>query len=113
ATITISYGIPVVQTKTFKETANLIAIIAKREQDETSKEFSLHNAKPLTLKEQQEYIVSSFPGVGPTLAKPLLMKFKSIKGFINASEKELKEIGMIGEKKAKEIQRVLDSEYDV
>ena len=57
ATIAISYGIPIIQTKTFKETASLLAVIAKREQDETTKHFDLHSAKPMTLKEQQEYVL--------------------------------------------------------
>ena len=38
ATITVSYGIPVLQTKDKKETAALLYIIAKREQEELSKE---------------------------------------------------------------------------
>jgi ERCC4-related helicase len=113
ATITISYGIPVLQTKTSKETAALMAVIAKREQDPEFREFNPHGSrKPMTLKQQQEYIVSSLPGVGPTLAKPLLEKFGTIREFMNASVSELKDVDKIGEKKANEIQRVLTEKYD-
>lgn len=113
ATITISYGIPVLQTKTSKETAALMAVIAKREQDPDFREFNPHGSrKPLSMKEQQEYIVSSLPGVGPTLAKPLLEKFGSIRAFVNASDSQLREVAKIGEKKAKDIQRVLTEKYD-
>ena len=71
ATIAVSYGIPIIQTRNFKETAGLLQIIAKREQDETGKDFSLHaDRKPSTLKEQQEFLVSSLPGINLTLAKP-------------------------------------------
>ncbi|MFH1063485.1 MAG: DEAD/DEAH box helicase [Candidatus Woesearchaeota archaeon] len=112
ATITVSYGIPVIQTKNPKETAMLMAIIAKREQDPESKEFNPHGSnKPLGLKEQQEYIVSSLPGVGPTLAKPLLEKFGSINRVFNATPEELQEVAKIGEKRANEIQKVLNGEY--
>jgi len=112
STILVSYGIPIVQTKNFRETANLFLIIAKREADPSKKDFILHSAKPLSDKEVQEYIVSSFPGIGSMLAKPLLKKFKSIKNLVNADEKELKEVELIGEKKAKRIKELVDKNYD-
>lgn len=113
ATITVSYGIPVLQTKTSKETAALMAVIAKREQDPEFGEFNPHGSrKPMSIKEQQEYIVSSLPGIGPTLAKPLLKKFGTIREFMNANVSELKDVDKIGEKKANEIQRVLTEKYD-
>ena len=112
ATIAVSYGIPIVQTRNFKETAALLQIIAKREQMETGKDFSLHaDRKPVTLKEQQEYFVSSLPGINLTLAKPLLKHFKTIKSIVNASEKELQEVDKIGPLKAKQIKDVVEGEY--
>jgi Fanconi anemia group M protein len=112
ATIAVSYGIPIVQTRNFKETAALLQIIAKREQEETGKDFSLHSeGKPVTLKEQQEYVVSSFPGIESTLAKNLLKHFKTIKNIVNASEKELKEVEKIGPVKSKQIKDVVEGEY--
>jgi len=113
ATIAVSYGIPIIQTKNPKETAALINIIAKREQEETGKDFSLHaDKKLLSLPEQQEYIVSSFPGVGPKLSKPLLRKFKTIKKIVNAKKEKLEKVEKIGPKKAEEIRKVLDSKYN-
>ncbi|MBS3113484.1 DEAD/DEAH box helicase [Candidatus Woesearchaeota archaeon] len=112
ATIAVSYGIPIIQTRNFKETAALLQIIAKREQDETGKDFSLHaDRKPSTLKEQQEYFVSSLPGINLTLAKPLLRHFKTIKNLVGASEKELQEVEKIGPVKAKQIKDVVEGEY--
>jgi ERCC4-related helicase/DNA uptake protein ComE-like DNA-binding protein len=111
ATITVSYGIPLIQTKTQKETAGLLAMIAKREQEKDDN-FTLHSRKPLTLKEQQEYLVASIPGVGSILSKPLLKKFGSVARLVNAKEEELRQVDKIGEKKAKEIQRVLWERYD-
>ncbi|MEE9525264.1 MAG: DEAD/DEAH box helicase [Candidatus Woesearchaeota archaeon] len=112
ATIAISYKIPVLFTKNSKESAELIHTIAKREQDSSSNEFSMHaDKKPLSIKEQQEYVVSSLPLVGPSLAKELLKKFKTIKKIVNAKEEQLKKVSKIGEKKAKEIRKVVDSDY--
>ena len=112
ATIIINYGIPIVQTRNFKETAGLLLMIAKREADPLKKDFTLHTAKPLTDNELQEYIVSAFPGVGGMIAKPLLKKFKTIKRMVNADEKRLKEVELIGEKKAKRIKEIVEKEYD-
>ena len=112
ATIIVSYGIPLIQTKNSKETAALFSIIAKREQEETSNNFNPHaDRKPLTLKEQQEYLVSALPGVGLTFSKPLLKRFKSIKNLVNASVYELQEVEKIGEVKAKQIKDVFEGEY--
>jgi ERCC4-related helicase/ERCC4-type nuclease len=113
ATISVSYGIPVLYTKNPQDTAALIAVIAKREQEETGKDFSLHTSfKPMTTKEAQEYVVSSLPGVGAGLAKELLKKFGSVKNIVNASEDELKEADKIGEKKAKKIKEIVDGLYE-
>ncbi len=112
SSIILDFGIPVLYTKNFKDTAALLAVIAKREQIKNIKEVSLHTQKPMTLKEHQEYIVSSLPGIGPNLAKPLLKKFRTVKRVINASEDKLKKIGLIGEKKAKRIKEVLENNYE-
>ena len=114
ATITVSYGIPLIYTKNSKETAALLGVISKRENDSSFHDFNAHPSKKLMkLKELQEYVVSSLPGVGGGLAKPLLAKFGSVRGVINSSVEDMKKIDKIGDKKAKEIQRVLDENYCV
>jgi len=112
ATILVSYGIPVIQTRNSKETTGLFLIIARRESDPSKKDATFHTFKPLTDKELQEYIISSFPGVGSVLAKPLLKKFSSIKNIINADEDELKQVELIGEKKAKRIKEISEKNYN-
>ena len=112
ATIAVSYGIAIIQTKNFKETAALLHIIAKREQEETGRDFSLHaDRKPITLKEQQEFVVSSLPGINLTLAKPLLRHFKTVKNIINANQEELQQVEKIGPSKSRQIKSVVEGEY--
>ena len=112
ATIAVSYGIPVLQTKNPRETAALLFAIAKREQEEgAAREFSGHTKKPLTLKEQQEYLVSALPNVGASLAKELFNQFGTIKSIVNASDEDLKKVDGIGDKKAARIREVLESEH--
>ena len=113
ANIIVSYGIPIIQTKTQLETASLLYIIAKREQDEFHKDFMPHAEKRVTdTRRLQEYIISSLPGIGATLAKPLLSHFRTIKNIVNASIEELMKVEGIGKKKAEEIARILDEIYN-
>jgi len=112
ATITVSYGIPIIYTKNSKETADMLHIIAKREQSETSKDFNPHSAKKReNIRDQQEYVVSSIPSVGPGLAKQLLEQFGSIKNIVEADIDELKKVEKIGNIKAKLIKEILEKEY--
>ncbi len=111
STITVNFGIPILYTKNWKDTAAQLAITAKREQEKGLQDAPSRNKKPLSVKEKQEYLVSSLPGVGQKLSKPLLEKFGSIKNIINADITELQTIDKIGEKKAREIQKVLNGEY--
>ncbi len=114
ATIAVSYSIPIIFTKTSKETAAFLKIVAKREQEEEGSDFNSHGAKrEMSLKDWQEYIIAALPGVGPTLAKPLLRKFKSIKKVINANEEKLQKVEKIGPAKAKRIKEITDSEYKI
>ncbi len=112
ATITLSYGIPIISTKNTKETVSLLKVIANRFQTTKPREFTLRTGvKPLTLKEQQEFIIESLPGIGPSLAKSLLESLKSVSNIINSPEEVLQQVEKVGPKKAKEIRRVIDEEY--
>ncbi|MBW2975557.1 DEAD/DEAH box helicase [Candidatus Woesearchaeota archaeon] len=114
STIAVSYGIPILFTKNSKESASFLKIIAKREQEEEGPGFSLHNTKKeMSLSEWQEYVISSLPGVGSTLARPLLREFKSVKRIINADHDELQKVEKIGPIKAKKIKDVVEKEYGV
>lgn len=113
ATIAVSFGVPVLQTKNFKETAALLNVIAKREQDDCSSNFSLHaDRKPMSQKELQEYIVSSFPSVGSAVAKGLLLNFKCVKNIVNASEDDLKKVDKVGDKIARGIKEIVEKDYE-
>lgn len=113
AAIILGFGVPIIQTKSPIESASLLMAMAKREQEGVHKEFDLHGEKKgMTIKEQQEYVVSSLPGIGMTLAKPLLKAFKNIKNLVNASASDLEKVEKIGPKKAADIRQVFDEEYE-
>jgi len=113
AAIAIDFGIPIIFTKNFLETVSLLKAIANREQEFEKKDIGVRGErKPLTTKEQQEFIIESFPNVGPNLAKSLLKEFKSVKNIINAEHHELQKVENLGPKKADEIKRIVDEIYD-
>ena len=111
SSIAIDYQIPILYTKNYRDTAAYLALISKRLEKPKRHISLLSKRKPLTLKEQQEYIIESLPGIGPNLSKSLLKKFKSVKNIINAKAEKLKKVEKIGEKKSKKIREILDSEY--
>ena len=63
--------------------------------------------KALNKKEQMQFIIEGFPGIGPKTAKKLLKEFKTIKNILNTSQEELKEV--IGKKA--EIFIIAESNY--
>ncbi len=111
--IALDYQVPIINTKNSGETAEYLYVIAKREQISEGREISLRiGRKGLTLREKQQYIIEGLPLVGPTLAKNLLKEFGSIKKIVNADEKRLQKVENLGKKKAKEIRKVFDSQYE-
>ena len=111
ASIAIDFNIPILHTKNVKDTASLLAVIAKR-LEKGKKHISLvDRKKPLTLKEQQEYLIESLPGVGPAIAKSLLKHFGSIESIIHAQIEELMEVDNLGKIKSKNIKDLITSSY--
>ena len=68
-------------------------------------------AKPKTLQEEQEFVVSSLPNIDRTRAKKLLTSFHTPQHVFQASEEELMSVSGIGEKISEEIRRVLTTNY--
>ncbi len=83
---------PIIFSKDYKDTAKFLFLIARR-MEKTKTPISLHAKKRnLSFKEQKQYILESFPGIGPATAKKLLKKFKTINNIINAPDEELEKI---------------------
>ena len=103
--ILLKYKIPIIFTKNYEDTAKFLSVLSKRK----PKEIPLRvKKKNLNKKEQLQFIIESFPGVGPKTAKKLLKKFKTIKNILGNSEEELREV--IG-KKAETMKKIIDSKY--
>ncbi len=110
ASLIADWGVSVVFTRNEEETARFLLALAKREANE-GRAPAIKTAKARSLKENQELLVASLPGVNLTLAKRLLKKFGSPIDVFIASEERLKLVEGIGELKAREIRKVLDTQY--
>ncbi|MBT4258030.1 hypothetical protein HOD88_02515 [archaeon] len=91
--ITIKHKIPLIFSKSQKDTAQFISVLARKKETESSLNV---RKKSLNKKEQMQFILEGFPGIGPKAAKKLLTEFKTIKEIMNSSQEELKKI--IGKK---------------
>jgi ERCC4-related helicase len=112
SSIAVDFGVPIIFSRDEEDTAALIAIMAKREQTDGKKDISLHGKKTsLTLKEQQEYVISSLPEIGTAVAKNLLLHFGSVELVMSASREELMEVGLVGPKTADRIREVVSGAY--
>jgi Fanconi anemia group M protein len=111
-TITSIMKIPIIFTKNPRDTASYLIFIANKEQNPQDQEYQMHQSKPFSDKEQQEYIISSLPGVGSRIAPYLLEHFGSIKNIINASTDDLKKVELVGEKKASKINDLVNKKYE-
>lgn len=111
ASLLLNFGISVIHSKDAEDTAQLLIALAKREQEDNAKKFVMHSSKPLTLKQQQEFVVSSFPGIANTLNLPLLKYFGSLKDIVNADEKDLTKVELIGKIKAKKLFELFNTKY--
>jgi Fanconi anemia group M protein len=112
ASISVDYGIPIMTTKDEIETANLLSVIAKREQKEEKKAVAIRGEKTqMSLNERQQFLAEGLPNISAILARRLLLHFGSIRDIVNATEEELQEVDGIGKNIASEIIRVLNSNY--
>jgi Fanconi anemia group M protein len=103
--ILLKSNTPILFTKNYQDTASFLAVLARKKE---KSELNLRaKKKSLNKKEQLQYILEGFPGIGPAAAKKLLKEFKTIKNIVNANQEELKKL--IGKKA--EIFRLTEQDY--
>ncbi len=103
--ILLKHKTPILFTKNSEDTAKMIAVLARKKEKEMSLKERKHGKNT---REQKQLIVEGFQGIGPKTAKKILQEFGSIKGFVNASEGDLKKI--LG-KKAETLKKIIEEGY--
>jgi ERCC4-related helicase len=111
AAISVDMGIPVLFTHDAGDTAHMLFILAKREGEHPST-TKLHPYKSYrSLRDQQEYVVASLPGIGLKNARVLLSHFGSIAALVQADQEAFTGIPGIGEKTAQAVWELLHRPY--
>jgi Fanconi anemia group M protein len=112
ASISVDYGVSVLSTKNALETADLLNVIAKREQKDDKKVVAVRGEKTqMSLRERQQFIIEGLPNVSAVIAKRLLSHFGSIKDIANASIEELQQVKGVGKNIATDIINLLNANY--
>lgn len=110
-------GVSIVFTNNPEETAYLIYNIAKKLQVKEKKRVRVSPTKikmakgGKSLRDAQVNLVASLPGISYELAERILEYFGSPRKFFNAHPSELKRVKGLGEKRVRNIIKVLDTAY--
>ena len=111
AAIAIDMGVTVLFTRDAEETAQMLLLLAKREEGDRG-DRKLHPHKThRSANEEIEFVVSSFPGVGIRTARLLLAHFGSLRAIVNAPEEEIRRVKGVGENTAKRIADIVGKDY--
>src|SRR2546427_9610981 len=110
--IEVDERVPILPTADKEQTATLLSVIWKRQDRERASYGPRHKPKTLDLEERQRFVVEGLPNVGDTLARNLLEHFGSVRAVFTADGDERRKVPEIGEGKAAEIMRVLDTAYE-
>ena len=112
ASLAVDFGASVMQTTGEDETADLLSVLATREQEEDDRSVSVHGEKQSrTLAEQQEYVVASIAEVGPVTARSLLEELGGVEAVMTADCEQLMTAEGVGEVTAERIREVVGSAY--
>ena len=111
AAIAIDLGVSVFFTKDAEETAQLIAVIARREEGGHGEPRLAMRKSYSSRKDAQERVIASLPTIGLKHARLLLEHFGSIVGIAEAEEEALIRVPGIGDKRAREIYALMRASY--
>jgi len=112
SSLAIDFDASVLRTEDEDDTADLLEVVAGREQEESDRTVSVHGEKSgKTLAEQQEYVVGSVADIGPVTARALLEEFKTVEAVMTAKKEDLMTVDGVGEVTADRLREVVGSDY--
>jgi len=85
----LKYGVPIIFTRDAEDSSRFMWVLANKKNKEIDLNFS---KRARTKKEQLEFVLEGFFGIGPKSAKKLLERFGDLKSIFDASFEELEEI---------------------
>jgi Fanconi anemia group M protein len=111
-TIAVSFRVPILYSDSPADTANIIIMIARREQSDEKRSISVHGKRTnRTDNEQLEYALCSLPDMGLVTARNLLTHFGTLKEIINAEEERLTHVKLVGKETAHHVKEFFERRY--
>ncbi len=102
------WHIPMLYAANIEQSCQVIIMISHQSTTLSNLADLRHGYRPKKLRSRKLHLLQGLPQVGPSIAKRLLDRFKSVRNVVNASEKDLLRVDGIGPKKVKAIQKVLE-----
>jgi DNA excision repair protein ERCC-4 len=102
--------VPTMYSRSKEETKDIILMIGRQNEACMDVVPLRGGYRPKRLKSKQLFILQGLPKVGPTVAKRLLERFRSVSKVMNARVEDLVQVEGIGKVSAEKIREVLDSE---
>jgi Fanconi anemia group M protein len=112
AALAIDMGVTLLFSRDEQDTAQMLFIIAKREDSERGERKVHPHKSHRSAREELEYVISAFPEIGMRNARTLLSHFGSVQAITNAELRELTAIKGIGEKTAQKIYNLCRHPYN-
>jgi len=110
----VDHNVQVLRSRDASGTAAMLCKFAEREQTDEKKRPRLMGLKKAhTTYQWQVLMLSSVPGIGPSLADRLLLHFKTIKNISAANVDDLMKVEKIGKKKAQSIFNIINAEFSI
>jgi len=103
AALTVDMGVSLLYTRDEQDTAQMLYILAKREDSERGERKVHPHKSHRSLRDEQEFIISAFPDIGMKNARLLLSHFGSVRAITNAELVDLHSLKGIGEKTKQKI----------
>lgn len=108
----IDLGVQVMLSDSARDTARIIAALARHEQGDGAREPSMKgSARAYSDRDYQEYVIGNLPGVGPKIARGLLEHFGSVSSVADAGIEELMLVDRVGRRKAERIFSIMNDAY--
>ena len=105
-------GVSVIPSKDVKDSAGLIATMARHAQEGLGYEIPLRVAKPKDIRVLQQYIIEGLPGIGPKRAQDILAHFGSVLATITASKEDWMRVPGLGKATAEKVTEIIRARFD-
>ncbi|MCX8166928.1 MAG: hypothetical protein N3E37_03690 [Candidatus Micrarchaeota archaeon] len=112
AAIITKFNCSLIFTIDIRSTAEFIYYLAKHEQEEKHTIKLATNKRSFNDSQYARRIVESIPMIGPENAKELLTEFGTIKRIVNATDKELLQVRLLGRKKVNKLLQIFNHFYN-